>query len=413
MTLYLTILLAFLNRQTWSKYNGYVDYVYIKENYPEVHRLFLCLEMLYKASEIDEVTINDLEVSLHTHYPQTKAGNYTALFETLRNMDTASTTVITYLETAKHRTLATKLAGTALEFSEGRTPLEALASQIEDFKLEVQQPLIGEEKPDYVIATLEELERETFLESGLRWRLGSLNRNLGSLRKGDFGFVFARPETGKTTFLASEATYMAEQASGNVLWINNEEGGKKVLRRAIQASFGVSAIELFANKQRYQKEYDEGVGKRLRIIDEVGISKSRVEELCEKYQPKLILLDQIDKIKGFDSDRLDIELKEIYIWARELAKTYGPVIAVCQAGNTGEGKRWLTMGDVDNSKTGKQGEADFILGIGKVFDEGLEDMRYLHLSKNKLTGDQDAEPTMRHGKWEVRIDADKARYLDF
>ena len=70
------------------------------------------------------------------------------------------------------------------------------------------------------------------------------------------------------------------------------------------------------------------------------------------------------------------------------------------------------MNDVNNSKTGKQGEADFILGIGKVPDEGLETYRYFHLSKNKLQGDPDTEPAMRHGKFEVRIQPDIARYYD-
>ena len=44
--------------------------------------------------------------------------------------------------------------------------------------------------------------------SGLRWRLNWLNKALGSLRKGDFGFIFARPETGKTTFLLHFSYYI-------------------------------------------------------------------------------------------------------------------------------------------------------------------------------------------------------------
>ena len=63
-----------------------------------------------------------------------------------------------------------------------------------------------------------ELYNETIATPGLRWRLGSLNRMLGSLRKGDFGFIFARPETGKTTFLASEVTNFATQLEQPILW---------------------------------------------------------------------------------------------------------------------------------------------------------------------------------------------------
>ena len=65
---------------------------------------------------------------------------------------------------------------------------------------------------------------------------------------------------------------------------------------------------------------------------------------------------------------------------------YGPVIGVCQAGGTAEGKRYLDMNDIDSSHTAKQGEADWIIGIGKDNSGGYEKMRYLSILKNKLPG---------------------------
>jgi hypothetical protein len=106
-----------------------------------------------------------------------------------------------------------------------------------------------------------------------------------------------------------------------------------------------------------------------------------------------------------------LQLKQLYQWARELAKTYAPVIAVSQAGGTAEGKLWLTMDDVDSSKTAKQGEADWILGIGKETDN-TSNMRYLNISKNKLLGDKDSLPDLRHGNSAVIIKPEYARFLD-
>jgi len=127
----------------------------------------------------------------------------------------------------------------------------------------------------------------------------------------------------------------------------------------------------------------------------------------------LIIFDQIDKITGFEADREDLKLGAMYQWARELAKEFDcPIIAVCQADGTGEGQKWLTMGNVANAKTAKQAEADWIVGIGKVPDTGYEAVRYLHASKNKLAGDEDSDPSLRHGKCEVLIKADIARYDD-
>jgi KaiC/GvpD/RAD55 family RecA-like ATPase len=239
---------------------------------------------------------------------------------------------------------------------------------------------------------------------------------LGSLRGGDFGFVFARPETGKTTFLASEVTYMAEQVpdeAGPVLWINNEEQGSKVKIRCAQACLGVTMTDLFRDVKRANAAYQAKMRGKLRMVDDAGMSKKRLEALCKQLKPSLIVIDQIDKIKGFDNDREDLRLGAIYQWARELAKTHGcPVIAVCQADGTGEGQKWLTMAHVANAKTAKQAEADFIIGIGKIHDPGYDTIRYLHISKNKLMGDEDSDPSLRHGRQEVLIEAETARYKD-
>ena len=125
----------------------------------------------------------------------------------------------------------------------------------------------------------------------------------------------------------------------------------------------------------------------------------------------MIIFDQIDKIKGFKADRNDLELKAIYQWAREIAKKYAPVIAVSQASGEAEGKLWLTMDMVDGSKTGKQGEADWILGIGKEQDNTSR-LRFLNICKNKLIGDVDTLPELRHGSTQVLIRPEVARYED-
>jgi replicative DNA helicase len=250
----------------------------------------------------------------------------------------------------------------------------------------------------------------------LRWRLTTMNKMVGSLRKGDFGFIFKRPETGGTTFLASEVTFMAEQAIeqglGPVLWLNNEEMGSKVMLRCYQAVFGVTQQELFTNLDFYKDEYNNRVGNHIKIYDNAKITKAEVERLCKELNPSIIIFDQIDKVHWTDSERYDLKMKAIYQWARELAKGYGAVIAVCQAGGTAEGKKYLNMNDVDSSHTAKQGEADFMIGIGKTNTDGEEYMRFLSICKNKLAGDVDSEPELRHGKMPVTIQPDIARYAD-
>ena len=328
----------------------------------------------------------------------------------LTNTEIGNDIVLELLNQYKERSLAHKIALTAIAVTEGKktfSDLQELLSQKEDVKAEVI---------NFVSDDLEELYEAQVKRHGLRWRLKTLNTMLGSLRKGDFGFIFARPETGKTTFLASEVSYFAtqlEEEAGPILWFNNEEEGKKVSLRIYQATLGIPQEVLFAARAANRAEYYRLTKRKIKLYDNANISKRDVEAICKQLNPSLIIFDQIDKIKGFDGDREDLRLGYIYQWARELAKTYCPVIGVTQSDGSGEGKKWLTMENVANAKTAKQAEADWILGIGATHQEGFEHVRHLHLSKNKLSGDEDTDPTKRHGKEDVIIDAICARYRDY
>jgi replicative DNA helicase len=226
----------------------------------------------------------------------------------------------------------------------------------------------------------------------------------------------ARPETGKTTFLSSEVSYMAEQlpeGAGPILWFNNEEQGDKVQTRCYQASLGLPLAELMSNRPLNTERYLSNNGGQIKIHDNSEIHRNRVEAICRSLNPSLIIFDQLDKIKGFAADREDLRLGAIYIWARELAKKYCPVIGVCQADGTAEGVKWLTMDHVANAKTSKQAEADFILGIGCIHDPAFEFVRFFNISKNKLQGDEDTDPKLRHGRFECLIRPEVARYEDY
>lgn len=334
---------------------------------------------------------------------------YDRLFTELQDSEVDSAHIETYLEQSAQRSKALRLAHLALDCSEGRLDFSEVQSRYESL---VVNQVKGDDWKSYIVeGNLAQIHENLQETNGLRWRLPSLNRALGSLRKGNFGFVFARPETGKTTFLSSELTFMAEQAERPILWFNNEQAGQDVQERIFQAALGFTREQLFSDIEANQKLYDP-IKDKLILVDDGAIDKRKIEAICKEVNPSLIVIDQIDNVKGFKADRPDLEFKEIYQWARELAKTYGPVIGICQAGASGEDKRWLHMNDVDSSKTSKQGAADWILGIGKVHEQGLEALRFLHLSKNKLPGDKDRDSKERHGKWQCIIQPEIARYAD-
>lgn len=378
----------------------------------ELHVFFSCISNYYSNNE-ENLNVNDLSNLVFSVSNKDKTFNENILVQ-LDELDVQESTSKTLLYSLLQRKKLRELSLLAYEAYEGKKDLQEVTNFLEGLSTIAVEDS-GPDSLAFVDDSLEELVDSAIAQPGLRWRLKTLNKMLGSLRLGDFGFIFARPETGKTTFLASEVSFMATQLKeedGPIIWINNEEGGKKVRLRMYQAALGVDLSVLLSDKQGCEQKFRSVTHDKLKLVDKAGISKSEIERLCKQYKPSLIVLDQIDKVTGFTNDREDLRLGSIYQWAREIAKTHCPVIAVCQADGTGEGVKWLTMGHVANAKTAKQAEADWIVGIGAVHDIGYETIRYLHASKNKLMGDPDSDPGLRHGKMEVVIKPNVARYED-
>lgn len=399
------------DRKNFTKYYKYVNINYIKNNYVNIYKVFNVLSIYYsKYSTKDNCSVEDLELCYLSNYllQDSERNELRELLESIFSLEVNVEGVITLLEEHRRRSLAGDIAKMALDVEDGRAAVEELLSLFSKF--EVQE--VEDNAPTTVNMNLQDLYTSQVATPGLRWRLKFLNESFGSLRKGDFGFIFARPETGKTTFLASEISHMVQQTDGNILWFNNEEQGNKVGIRCFQAVLGMTTDSLWSDLERNQKVYDMKTKDQIKIYDfEDSSSIARIEQILKTANPALIIFDQIDKLKGFKAERKDLELKAIYQWAREISKNYAPVIAVSQASGEAEGKPWLTMDMVDGSKTAKQGEADWILGIGKESDNTSR-FRYFNICKNKLLGDSDTLPDKRHGSAKVLIRAEVARYED-
>lgn len=400
------------DRELFTKYYRYVNINYIKINYSNIYKLFIVIEYYYnKYNNNNNITKQELELAYNSNYllKDSERKELSDLLDRVLNSELPNPdAVVTLLEEHRRRCLAGDLARLALDVEDGKSDVKELMDKFTEF----EHQEVEADVPQSIELNLASLHQSQVATPGLRWRLEFLNRSLGSLRKGDFGFVFARPETGKTTFLASEISHMVEQTEGDIIWFNNEEQGNKVAIRCYQAVLGITAESLFGDIDRNQALFETKTGKRIKIYDFEDSSRAnRIETILKESNPALIIFDQIDKIKGFKGDRNDLELKAIYQWAREIAKTYAPVIAICQASGEAEGKLWLTMDMVDSSKTAKQGEADWILGIGKEQDNTSR-YRYLNITKNKLLGDADSLPELRHGSVQVLIKPEIARYED-
>lgn len=400
------VILSLLKKEAFNRYYATAIKVTRSDVLSDILR---ALNVIHEKYDKD-LSLDDLIIGLGSCYPQKKSEGLIEVVESWRGTEYSEELLASYLEEESKKSSCYDIALTALEYSEGRGNYDKVLTAVE--KLETVST-----QQDYEFASdsIRELKEVKISRGGYKWRLKTLNRLLGHLPKGSFGFVFARPDSGKTTFLASEITFMARQMAEDetVLWIANEEPVENVKVRTLQAVFGKTEAEIFSEEDRYQAAYNKHYGERLKISgDSLLNHRKSIEDAIKRFNVKILVLDQLDKVGGFkQDDRQDLTLGTIYKWARDTATKLGvAVIGVTQAGASAEGKKYLRMIDVMNSNTAKQAEADWILGIGK--DNDNENIRYLHTSKDKLPLSEGKDPSMRHGYAEVMILPDIARYQD-
>lgn len=279
--------------------------------------------------------------------------------------------------------------------------------------------LRGDATELFVAEGIDELLDEDEDNTGLQFRLACLRNGLRPLRGGDFVIAAGRPDTGKTTFVLSEASNMALQLPKErpVIWFNNEGQGVRIVKRLYQAVLGCTLEDLQRKRKAgtLNSEYRAALGETdFRVIDIHDWTNVMVEDVCDQLNPGLVIFDMIDNIKfvGAGKDaRTDQVLEAMYIWARNLGVKHDfPVIACSQVSAEAEQQTdtqcYPAQHMLKDSKTGKQGAADLMIMIGRSSDPTMPNARFVSTPKNKL-----ATGTILI-KQQVNFDGARARYSD-
>lgn len=311
--------------------------------------------------------------------------------------------------------------------------LASVRAAVEDFEMQVDRKV----KDPQVRDAIEDLLKAEEDDKGLHWRWNCLNRHMKPLRGGDFVVLAARPDKGKTTAIADNATHMGPQIdlvypgeNRSILWFNNEGPGKKIVLRCFQAALFASTEEMVEmNNQPCTKpdpegkirtllreKYNEVMGRMnvLRVFDVHGYSSHEVEDLMRLHKPALVIFDMIDNISfagaGLNNgQRTDQLLEAMYQWARMMCVKYDCAgIATSQISAEGDGLQFPTLPMLKDSKTGKQGAAEVIITIGAVNDPSLDRSRYIGCTKNKLVRSK----MPNSPKTEMILDGDRGRYVE-
>lgn len=407
------IINSFLNKEIYNNYHRFYNLDYVKKHYPIVYKIQQTLKLLWNTTSADSVSLQDVEAMFFASYPVLKEAERTEIGNTFRDiaLTGCSEIVKSLLEQHRNRSIAADCSIMALDVAEGREDALKLVEMVSAIGV---QNHIEEEQLDESSTDIEEILKTEEDVPGLNWRLDCLNVSLGPIRKGNFGHIFARIETGKSAMWISEATYMASQLKNDevIAIFFNEENKNDVIIRLYSAILNKTYGEILANPKKAKEDFYRKGGDRLRFFDRPQLTKKEIEYILTKINPGLIIIDNMDKLQGFTADRNDLVLWEIYKWGRKLAKEYCPVLSVGQADATADGRKWINENQMDGGKTGKPSETDFTIGIGKIRDDGYEFIRYLHISRNKLKGGKHSKVEYRHGKFDVLLRPEYSLYED-
>lgn len=249
---------------------------------------------------------------------------------------------------------------------------------------------------------------------GLPWRLPELNASIGPVCKGDLVLVGKRPEVGGTTFLTSEFTHMLGHIpeGGSIAIFNNEESKSKVWARLMQSALNMNVMDMAMDPKASKDAFTEFLGtKTIDVIHDTALSCGKVDAILKRKDYSLIGFNVLWKVRPYGKGLEDFQAyQRVAQWARKVADTYAPVVAIWQADASAEGVEWMDQSQLYGSKTGVQGEADVQLMIGSTHEPGKQHERYISIVKNKLPGSKETIPTLRHGKFTVDLDAERGRF---
>ena len=376
-----------LRKEFWDKAKNILS----KEMFPkEYSTIFDTINSSQQKYEVD-LTVDELLALHRDRYPAMPESTRNNIEEEIENLKGVAPTNMSMafdlLFNLWRRDKAREIGDKALAIWTGQSDDFGVLQRIIDTALK-EDP---EQHETFTIIkdTLKDLIANETKTCDFKFPLKPLYSQVMGLNKGDLGIIFARPEVGKTSFccyLASEYV----KAGHKVFYWANEERATRLKIRIFCSMLGMSKDELYDNVESCSsKLQDMEVEDKLTVIDSVGTDISEIQSYCDLNKPDIIFVDQLDKIKVRGNfNRGDERLKELYSSAREIAKRNECLVwAVSQAGADAEGKQIISYDMLDGSKTGKAGEGDIIIGIGRNNgDYDLDPTRFLTISKNKVNG---------------------------
>ncbi len=255
--------------------------------------------------------------------------------------------------------------------------------ELQDFvnQLAIKEDIEGLDNPytTDVLQIIEDKKNNGVFEfsNGLEF----LEKDIGKLSRGHLMILFAPTNAGKSSFVAQLVDGYLDKGH-KVICFANEEPANHLIFHYIRSAEGRTQADIINNPST---PIWDRIRKNFILIPAHGKTIPELEKYISKHKPDVIIFDQLDNVQGKVGDKLHETLERLYQKARSIASSANAlVIAVSQANDEATGKMVLRSRMLSNSRVGKAGAADLIIGIGL---KGMEDTtRCITLCKNKVAG---------------------------
>jgi len=311
----------------------------------------------------------------------------------------------TVIERLYQQDIGAEIANFGIMINEGNvTAMDSLKQLIQKCQTDFTTDEFGEPVTDNIYELLAVVSDD----NRFQFNIPTLSREVYGIGRGEFGVIAAYSNVGKTAFAISLCASPAGfcQQGAKVVYIANEEIGKRTKLRAIQSYTGMTRDEISESPEDAAARYS-GIKDRLIFQDAQGWDITTLEAYLAKEQADVVIVDMADKIALTEKFNSGHErLRELYYRLREAAKTYNcALLGLSQASAEAEGKTRITMSMMEGSKLGKAAESDIMLGLGKMDnpDDPDDSTRWITVMKNKISG--------WHGTVMVNLDVDRNRYV--
>lgn len=393
MSAELSILKLFcMDKSLFDTYYGFTHS--IKNLEKELKLVLKLVASFYDMYDATGISQADLLTFFDVQYPNNKdRAMYREIIATIYGVEANPEVARDLLEQVMEKHFASSIVSKLIPVVEGNRygVLHTLESDLKEYISKMRNPpgvtdtLIPFDK------TVDEIVDIVSPEGGLDWLCPTLTRTIGPLMRQSIGSIFAYVDSGKTSFGIASMLHFVQQAkdSGETfIYAGNEESAARVAFRMTQGLLRMTRAEILADKRTVAQMRMERGWSRIKLFDNVN-SSTQVIHLLETYRPMVLFLDQGTKVSldsATHSENEVAQLQALFNFYREAAKSYNTaIIVLAQAVGEAENKRWLKLSDMYGSRVSMQGELDYAIGIGRIVDDPTkEEIRFIHVSKNKL-----------------------------